>query len=322
MIRSGWTMMGSLVLIAGMVALSSGTPREDAAPSHCDTVLERAGAAVAAGVQRRADWSDLRLESSLAALLVHLREVTKTPNLALPVALDSVHPEVPEEGSTITFLRNGLFVAERVDIAHADHSIVLAGDHVEISNAKNCIIIASRTANIGHSSGCWIIAGHYIHVSHDGDRPSEDSDVSRGSVLISGSVIDVSHARNTVIGAPSAVTVGHANDVTFIDSPNRRLGHESRSTLLAIESAVLPNPRHARASIEGFGIAKIVPPDDAGRGARVVMRKEAAEIELRVGDEIRSDANDRGGWKLHFVGAGFALFEREGRAVGVRLAAE
>jgi hypothetical protein len=241
----------------------------------------------------------------------------KNKSIALPVTFDSVRPANSRDGSTIAYLENGLFVTKRGKVSHAQKSIILTDESIEVSHAHNCLIIARGAVDVSHGSRNVILAGHFIHMSHDGHGDPRSPDGPSGSVLLSGSVVDVSHANDTIVCAPLAATMSFTTNAVFINSPNRNISYESNSHYITDESGTLPTVSSEHQLIDRLKITRIAPPDDSGSGALVATRHANVETVIRVGDAIPNATDDElQGWKLVFVGEGFALFAKDGQFAG------
>ena len=275
-----------------------------------DVVLQRVAKATKSNDWTKDGWSDLQLESSLTALLDRLHEITKKKNMELPVEFDSVRPAKSHDGSRISYLTNELFVTKRGTVSHAQDSIILADESIEVSHASNCLIIARGTVDIGHGTGNLIIAGYFAHTSHD--RPdTRKPDAPKGSVLIAGAVVDVSHAYDTIVCAPLAATISHSTNVIFINSPNRNISHEHNSTYLTDDSQTLPTVFAVHPMINKLKVTRIV--QDSLNGAYVETRHAGV---IRIGHDIPNATDELKGWKLVFVGEECALFAKDGQYAG------
>ncbi len=311
-----------LILIVAVIAMPRPTladlPQDDAKPSAFDTVLQRAAQAAASDEWTKVGWSDMQLESSLSELIDDLQEITKNKHIELPTTFDTVRPAISRDGSNIAHLKNGLFVTKRGTVAHAHDSIILADESIEVSHARNCLIIARGAVDVAHGSRNVIIAGHFIHTSADGP-PDPESPGPNGSVLISGSVVNVPHANDTIACAPLAVTMSFATNGIFINSPNRNISHEQNSTYFTDESGTLPTSSLTHPLIDKLMIIRIVAPDDSGNGSLVATNHANVESVIRIGDAIPKATAELEGWKLVFVGDGFGLFAKDGQYAGAYL---
>ncbi|MEZ6055946.1 MAG: hypothetical protein R3C01_04510 [Planctomycetaceae bacterium] len=306
-----------LIMLAAVIAMPrpmlAELPQDDAKPSPFDTVMQRAAQAAASSEWTKDGWADMQLESALSVLMADLQQITKNENIKLPTTFDSVRPAISRDGSNIAHLKKGLFVTKRGKVSHAHNSIILADESIDISHARNCLIIARGAVDVGHGGGNVIIAGHFIHSSHDGQPDPRDPEGAGGSVLLSGSNVDVSHANDTITCAPLAATMSFATNCIFINTPNRNISHERDSTYLTDKSRRLPTVLPKPQLIDKLIITKIVPPDDAGNGAQVATKQAGVETIIRIGDAVPSATAELEGWELVFIGDGFALFAKDGQ---------
>ncbi len=313
-----------LILIAVLIAMPrpvlADLPQDNTKPSPFDTVLERAAEAAASNDWTKDVWADMQLEASLSVLMDKLQKKTNNKNIKLPVTFDAVRPAISRDGSKIAHLNSGLFVTKRGTVSHAHDSIILADESIAVSHARNCIIIARGAVDVGHGGGNVIIAGHFIHTSHDGHPDPQNAGGPHGSVLISGSVVDVAHANDTLACAPLAATMSFATNGIFINAPNRNISHERNSTYLTDESRALPTSSPKHQLIDKWKITQIVPPDDAGNGALVATKHGDVETVIRIGDALPNATAELEGWQLVFVGDGFALFANDGQYASAYIA--
>ena len=302
-------LIGALITIARPILANP--PQED--PSLAERVVQRAAEATTSDDWTEGDWDDEQLESWLSAVIDDVQRITKNNNIELPTTFDDVRPAISPDGSHIAHLNNGLFVTKRGTVSHAHDSIIIADESIEVSHAHNCLIIARGAVDVGHGRGNVIIAGHCIHTSYDGYPEVQNPVGSNGSVLICGSVVDVAHAKNTIVCAPQAATMSFTRDVTFINSPNRNVSHERDSTYLTDDSGILPTNSPKHPMIDELKITRIVPPDDSGNGAMVTTEHTDEATEIRIDEAIPGATAELEGWKLVFVGEGFALFAKDGQ---------
>jgi hypothetical protein len=309
-----------VILIAVVITMArpvlADVPNDGAKASPFDVVLQRAAETATSNDWTKDGWADMQLESSLSALLDRLQAITKNKNLKLPAKFDSVCPAISPDGSKIAYLTNGLFVTKRGKVSHAHDSIVLADESIDIGHARNCLIIARGAVNVGHGRRNLIIAGHFAHTSHDGHPDPRNPGGPNGSVLIAGSIVDVSHANDTIVCAPRAATISFSTNGIFINSPNRNIAHERNSTYLTDDSQTLPKAFPKQPMIDKLKVTQIVSPDDNGNGAFVATKHTDVETGIRIGDVIPNATGELKGWKLVFVGDGFALFAKDGQYAG------
>jgi hypothetical protein len=264
--------------------------------SVVDRVIERATTLAVKGGEPA---EDMLVETLLTTMLKELRSVTKDESLALPHFEDS--PEVVS--------------GKVVKIAHARSQIIVAQELVDISFAHDCLIICGGAVEISHGNRNVVIAGHFIHVSHDGgDGLGERMPVKRfGSMLISGSTIDVSHAHgSTMCVAPELVSISHSNGTRFVNSPHRSISHERASTYHEADETVLPRQARANPLATELRVVRAQPPNDAGENAEAVIERDGRALTMRPGDEVEGMP----GWRLLYVERSFVLFRSDDEFAG------
>lgn len=270
-----------------------------------EVMLNRIHRAETSGAWKKPDWQDLVLETGLARLLDQVKQATKRDGLRLPVTFGQVAARQagPHTHGALCVLQGG-------SVAHARESIFLVDGNLRISHAQDCVIVARGAVAIAHGRGNMVLAGHYVHTSHDGDFREPRG----GSLLMSGSVLDVSHSHGSVCFAPRGIRVSFATGSTFLNSPNLRISHDKGCAKIA--DAKLPlAPSVKEDSLSGkLKVRQIVPPDDAGQGAMVVLEQGGVEVVVRPGSEITDGRGkvvpEFAGWRLSFVEDGFALFSK------------
>jgi hypothetical protein len=231
-------------------------------------------------------------------------------------------------------VRQVLQVSGDGNVGFADASVFLVDGSIRIAFANDCVIIASGAVEVSHGRRNVIVAGHYIHTSHDGNpRPraigpagpnaaaggpnagaaaAPNPPGGEGSLLVSGRVIDVSHATGTILSAPGVVRVSHAQDATFINSPDVQTSHQDNCR--GVNVAPLPlAPPLLRNPLEGkLKVSQVVRGDDSRRGAMVVIEHQGVEVAVRPGAPVRDGKGDPlpglEGWSLSFVGDDVAIF--------------
>ena len=252
-------------------------------------------------------WNDPVIEAGLSALVARVNLATKQGGVRLPVTLADVQPRKDAAPGNAD---GGLFVMENGTIGHAQRSIFLADGNVRIGFANDCVVLARGAVEIAHGGGNVVLAGHYVHTSHDGSRqPSR-------SLLVSGSILDVSHSNGTICSAPGVVSIGFATGTTFLNSPRLDVSHEKGCEKLNnVKLPIVPAAGKNRLS-DRIKITQIVRGNDSGQGAMVVLDQDGVELVIRVGREITDQHGKRvpdlAGWKLTFVAENFALFSRAG----------
>lgn len=295
-----------------VVPIQGERPTENA----LDALLERIRLVAAADEWQKPGWRDDVLESGVVKLYEQLQRAAKKDPLTLPVGFREVRPRKPNvEGRELPFLSNELHIAKHVVVSHAKRSILLADGNLRVSFAHDCIIIARGAVSIAHGSGNFVAAGHYVHTSHDGNAPPDGKrERPAGSLLLSGAVLDVSHAKGSICMAPQAVRISFAAEVTFMNSPNVEVSHEKNCTRLGDAKTPLASGPRKNPLAGKFKITQLVKPNDAGQGALVVLERNGIESVVRLGAEIADGQGKTisalAGWKLSFVGEDFALFSK------------
>lgn len=304
-----------------------------------DAVVERIRTAAASGEWERPGWDDVVIARGLANLLDRVKRGTGRNDLALPVEFADVAAPEPGAAGARAFARcepGTLWVGNDADLSGGTRSIILAAGNVELGFAEECVIVAGGTVRVAHGRSNVILAGHFVHVSHDGNhafgrrraggrrgpgpppipRPGadpaapEDGAGPRGSLILSGGVIDVSHATGSVCSAPTLVQIAHARDVTFFNAPNVRTAHRQNPKQVMIDNLPLAPREKPNPIADKVKIARIIA-GDGPRGA-AVLDHGGEELPIRPGADLRDAAGTPlpglEGWKLSFVGEEFALF--------------
>lgn len=278
-----------------------------------DEILGRVRRAASSDEWQKPGWKDPLLEAGLNQLIDQVKQATKNDGLRLPVGFGDVQPRTEREIRGLG--AGGLYVLKGGSVAHAQRSIFLVDGSLHISHAQDCVIVARGAVDISHGRGNVVLAGHYVHTSHDGDsrQPS-------GSLLMSGSILDVSHSNQSVCFAPHSVCVGFATGTIFLNSPKLEISHEKNCTKIADAKLPLAPTEKKNQLSDKLKITQIVKPDDSGRGAMVVLDQGGMELVLRPGAEIKDNLGkvipELAGWKLSFVADGFALFSTDQEDAG------
>jgi hypothetical protein len=277
-----------------------------------DDLLARVHRAAASEEWQKPGWKDSLLDAGLNALIDQVKRATKNDALRLPVGFGDVQPR--SEREIRGFVQGGLCVLKEGSIAHARRSIFLVDGSLRISHAQDCVIVARGAVDIAHGRGNVVLAGHYLHTSHDGGPPT-----SSGSVLMSGSILDVSHSNQSVCYAPRAVSVSFATGTIFLNSPKVEIAHEKSCTRIDAKLPLAPTERKNPLS-DKIKITQIVRPSDSGRGALVVLDQGGVEVVVRPGAQITDRQGkvipEAAGWKLSFAADGFALFSKDREDAG------
>ena len=222
--------------------------------SHLKALLDEANAV------RAADGDELKLPITFSAVKPGVGRVPPFVKNSLWVLsdVDLAH----FDNGQLPHARGSILLADGdLKIAHAHDCIIIARGTVTISHTRHCVVVAGGAADTGHvrhslvvargnidldpkdsvvstpgdvkiafSERSVVVAGGKIVVSHD----NLGRDGVGGSRLMSGSGVQVSHARGSTLSAPQVHITGSATEVTFvncskIDAPNREGCKELRN---------------------------------------------------------------------------------------------
>jgi hypothetical protein len=290
--------------------------------SDYQKLVDRIRAVHASGEWKRGDWTDAEIERSLQRLVNDARQASGLKDLQVGTRLAGAMPRAEIKGR----LQNSLHVLEgNGDASFADSCVFLVDGNIRISHANNCVIVASGAVEIAHGGANLVVAGHYLHTSHDGSRrPGQEG--GRASVLVSGNVLDVSHANGSICSAPGVVRISHANGVTFVNSPNVKASHENGCRTADAAPLSIAPPLKENPLSEKLKVVQLVDGegDDNARGALAVVEINGVELVLRPGAAIKDGAGKPvealEGWTLSFVAKDFALFRRASDFAGFVMA--
>jgi hypothetical protein len=274
-------------------------------------VVDHIRKAVASGAWQKEGWSDSLIDGAIKEWVHQAAQQTGQPRPDLPAGLAGLRAAQGNQGKQSRVLYLG---ADQASFSFIDKSVILVDGNVTISFAWDCVVVARGAVRISHGDRNVVMAGRYIHVSHDGNHKQGQM---QGSLLMSGDVLNVSHASGSVCAAPTMIRIGHANGVTFVDSPivdagaglaapNRKIaGPKLRGA-----PAVARNPLDGKIQVVGASKG-----NDAGAGAMAVIKHDGAELVVRPGEQIKDAAgNVIGGleaWRLSFVSDDYALFSTD-----------
>jgi hypothetical protein len=211
-------------------------------------------------------------------------------------------------------LRDGLIVSSGVvEVSHCERSVILCDGTVTVSHAHRCVIVARGAVAVAHSTASLVLAGQFVTISHDGGDPT----LPQGSVVVSGSVADLSFADNgTVVSAPDLVSISGQGDVTIVNSPVRVLnGFRTKMGFGRVNVVDEPDwkLRIPVAPNALAGHVRLVEVTDAPGPTVVVADRHGGQVELVPGGPI-DDAGlpELAGWSLTLVESGIVLFSRGG----------
>jgi hypothetical protein len=236
--------------------------RDDASPF--DKILVRVAALTDSEVWREKGFEDKVLESEVLALINQVERVTKHKKLELPVTFAKINAGV-KDGPLAQVFPGGLFVDDDIRLPHAANAIILADRSVRISHAHNCVIVSRGAVDISHGSNNVIVAGHFVHVSHDASLRPDNQAEQQPSIIVSGSQIDISHARNTVCIAPDMVSISHAHDVTLVNVDRIEISHDHNPARVSDESNIFPRPMPRNGDLKQLTITQLVIAEDGAR---------------------------------------------------------
>jgi hypothetical protein len=202
-------------------------PKE--APATFETIVSRIAGIEASGEWRKQEWTDRIIRDWLLRITHRVREKTKRDFVTLPVDFKDVDVEAKANDHT-------LHVGKDINLAHATHSIILATDSVRIGHAKDSVIIANGSVNIDHSNRNVIVAGGAVDLGHDGNDAFRDGadpnprrnavPLKHGSTILGGKEVTIAHAQGTICSAPLGLTIGHARQVIYLNTPQRKVSWE------------------------------------------------------------------------------------------------
>ena len=224
--------------------------------------------------------------------------------------------------------KNLLIIGDDIKISHAHRSIILASGNAEISFARECVIIAGRTVNVSHGQQNVIAAGRFIHVSHDGrSMPVRGPNgpvfqpggglkrevVQRGSVLVSGGGVDVSHGHASACIAASLLRISHANGCAFINPPDQiHVSHETdcRRVFAEIDVDRAISPMASQVHVKWSVPQK-------GAVLRFNQRQYVAELGKPITDEAGVPVPGLAGWTVSYSDNGYVVFTKGREDFGV-----
>ena len=271
-------------------------------------------------------WTDSALEGAVSKIAERLSDITGT-SVKLPVGFDDVSPTVALGAASY---KNKLIVGKRVTCNRVSNSIIIADEVADVAYAHNCLILSRGAVRIGHGGSNMVLAGRYIHVSHDnspisarlvsdrlvGDRSDGEKPVAPPSVLVSGSLLDVSHAHWSICAGGKLVEISHAYNCQFVVSPELTpefdVSHQHNCTVVSDKTSSLP----ALTLTNSEGLAKKLPitqivGHDNKDSRKVVVKRGGVDTDVSIDDEF-SELPE--GWKLVFVEHGYALLSKESRS--------
>jgi hypothetical protein len=258
-------------------------------------------------------WRDPVIEACLTGILKDIGQAAGRADLALPVELDEVRvADLPGRG--LQSFDQNLYVVKGDDVRldGAEKSILLVDGNVHLTRAEDCVIVARGAVTVSGGRRNLIVAGHYAEVSHDASVMPNAPTVD-GSVLVSGSVLDVSHGHGSICRAPRLVRCIHARNVTFVDSPVVESFTETGCKRFRRAKFIVPaEPRaHALNRILEVTGASWPHDDKARRTATALLKPSGHKVTMRWGAEITTadgkPVPELNGWKPAMIDTGYVL---------------
>jgi hypothetical protein len=258
-------------------------------------------------------WRDPVIESALSEILTDVGNTAGRQDLALPVGFDEVNAsEGPARGPSIFEQNLHVVRGDDVRILRATKSILLVDGNVQVAYADDCVIVARGAVTVVEGWRNVIVAGHYVHVSSDGSTSGRNSTAS-GSVLVSGSVLNVLHAQSSLCRAPRLVRVDHAGNATFVDCPVIQSSTETGSKRFRRARFIVPAEPKVNPLEEVIRVTGVTGPYE-GDGRRIgaaVLKASGAELTLRWGaapvSAHGSPVPALDGWAASMIDAGYVL---------------
>lgn len=213
----------------------------------------------------------------------------------------------------IESLADSLYVGRCTTVRYAERSILLVDGNAKISYASDCIIIVRGVVEIAHSSRNIILAGDFLQVGFDGNATAAD----RGSLLLSGDVVSVGHARGTQLGAPQLADVEIATDCVFINSPNCRIpqkrGVSTELKLASLGLGKLPRP------LWGKEIEIVQASAEAGAAFTWKDGCYRARRDMPIVDQAGKPVAAFAGWQASYISSEYVRFCKGPESFGVWL---
>jgi hypothetical protein len=314
---SGW--IAVVVMAAAPMALQGDVPREadgqrgaiKREEAAFPVLIDHIRAAAVSGVWQKGGWSDPIVEGAIKEWAEEAAKLTGQARPDLPAGLGGVKAAQANQGKLSGAL---CLVSGNGPIGFVDKSVILVDGNIKIGFAWDCIIVARGAVYIAHGDRNVVMAGHFIHVSHDGNHKEGQM---QGSLLMSGGVVNVSHAKGSVCSAPTMVRISHATGVTFADATNVNAGFLHGGANRDIAGLKLrAAPQRAGNPLQGrLNVVQVAKGNDSGVGAMAVCEDNGVRFEIRPGEQIKDGAGKPiaglEAWRLSFVGEEFALFSSD-----------
>lgn len=242
------------------------------------------------GVQAQAIFRHLR------QLLNIISETSQMPLLAHPVEPATLIPDTtPQNGKC------WLATTLPQRLGHVRESIIISSADLDIDLAENSILISSGLVKAVHIRNCIIVGGHAIQVGHDIPLPSDGSpqpnDALR-SVFVSGALLDVAHARNTVCLSRHFLRISHATSILLLKPEAARIAHSESPTYLPPERLTFARSPQTLLHFPVV-VKKIVP----SKSPSAIIETGDGDTAIRIGATINAvdDDGKRHFWTLKHI---------------------
>ncbi|MBM81025.1 MAG: hypothetical protein CMJ78_10585 [Planctomycetaceae bacterium] len=190
-----------------------------------------------------------------------------------------------------------------------DGRLVIADGGVFIRSCENSVVVVRGAAYIVSCANSIVICSHFCTVSHDGHR---NEDPARGSILLSGGGVDVSHAYGSLIHTQAPGHISFINNSVVLDSAKLSIGFAKKKRVL--NGLIAPAKRQPRIGLPmNYKVLKV---QDEGRKLSATLSLDGKREKLDVGQSLRRNE----AWRLIFISRRFLLFrENERELIGVWL---
>ena len=307
----------------------------------------RVKAAAAGEEWKKEGWTDPLIEQWLADVVGAVQAAGHGKELPEPAAFADYgrrDPLVRPPAEPDAAPRPGegaLVVTRRLEVVRLRHTVALVDGDVDVGYANDCVIIARGSVRVSHGAGNVIVAGKSIHVSHDGSerssaarrremaamaaargRPRPERPVPPGarrvppmSLLVSGGVLEVSHAGGTVCVGLQRVEIAHASECVFVNSPNVRTSHRTDCAELRLDEALFgvpPEPHPLEADLRLHSAAN-------GTAIFFKGRRYVGEKGTVINDEGGNPVAGLAGWTLSAAESGYGVLSNDEERASILL---
>lgn len=274
------------------------------------TILDRVKKHATGEEWKQAGFSDPLIERAVEKLISQVNIAAKEDRVMMPVRFADCTAKRDDvrmrPGSYQLICAQG-----SAYLGRGDHSIFLIDGSADFSFANNCLIIARGAVSIAHSSSNVVLAGQFIDISHDGShaRPGTEA-AGTGSLVMSGSILRISHANRAICSAPTEMVVGSTNCVLINPAPMLKgpvaTNRQVNDVKIVLQPLAPSNPLR-----DPFKITQVIHRGDSNPGF-VVIEHNGVEVVQRPGVDIKDNMGKPvaavEGWKLSFVNDKYALF--------------